>query len=106
MSKVFIVGGGAQYKAMFAKRGWEIVSDVWQADLVQFTGGADVTPALYGEKNTNSGNSPASDIEEAGYFAIARRMHKQMAGICSGGQFLIVMCGGSLIQNVDGERVV
>src|SRR3546814_10813812 len=105
MSKVFIVGGGAQYKAMFAKRGWEIVSDVWQADLVQFTGGADVTPALYGEKNTNSGNSPARDIEEAGYFAIARRMHKPMAGSCRGGQFLNVMCGGSMLQHVEGHAI-
>lgn len=105
MSKVFIVGGGVAYAHMFIQYGWEIADSLWDADLVQFTGGADVTPALYGEKNIASGNSPRRDIEEAGYFAIARRMHKPMAGICRGGQFLNVMCGGSMIQDVDGHAI-
>lgn len=105
MSSVFIINGGAAYRKMFIDNGWECTSDFWKADLVQFTGGADVTPAIYGEKNTNSGNDEARDFREAGYFALARRMNKPMAGICRGGQFLNVMCGGYMIQHVNGHAI-
>lgn len=90
---------------MFLNHGWTLAKSFWEADLIQFTGGADVTPAIYGEENTASGNSERRDFEEAGYFAIARRMGKPMAGICRGGQFLNVMCGGSMIQNVEGHTI-
>ena len=49
MRKVYIVGGGGDYKSMFEGEGWEVVDCFSKADLIQFTGGADVSPALYGE---------------------------------------------------------
>lgn len=95
---------------MFEKRGWEClnlkpgsISIFEECDLVQFTGGSDVTPALYGEENTASSESVERDIMEAACFAIAQRMDKPMAGICRGGQFLNVMCGGRMIQDVQGH---
>lgn len=107
--KVFIVGGGPQYARMFIERGWEVLNEqahqVLEADLIQFTGGEDVTPEIYGEKNTSSYNSLPRDLHEAGFFAIAKRMGKPMAGICRGGQFLNVMCGGSMIQHVEGHAI-
>src|SRR3546814_3238996 len=48
---------------------------------------------------------PYTTLFRSGYFAIARRMHKPMAGICRGGQFLNVMCGGSMIQHVEGHAI-
>lgn len=100
--KVFILGGG-QYIRMFIERGWVVTSDFFKADLIQFTGGADVTPEIYGEVNTASGNDLSRDLLEAGYFGLAQRMNKPMAGICRGGQFLNVMCGGSMKQHVEGH---
>lgn len=103
--KVFIIGGGLAYQRMFVARGWEVVNDPISADLIQFTGGEDVTPEIYGEKNTHSGNSLRRDLQEAGYFAIAKRMNKFMAGICRGGQFLNVMCGGKMEQHIEGHAI-
>lgn len=105
MFKVFIVGGGhGGYSKMFIAAGWALARDVFDADLVQFTGGEDVTPALYGEaKHQYTGNSFERDLYEAGYFAIAQRMGKPMAGICRGGQFLNVMSGGCMYQHVGAH---
>lgn len=108
MPKVHIVGGsGGGYGDMFRAAGWEIVSNPLDADMLQFTGGEDVSPLLYGEENhRTTGNSVRRDFEEAGYFAIARRMGTPMSGICRGGQFLNVMSGGSMYQHVGKHSVV
>lgn len=108
--KVYIVGGnGAGYGSMFTRAGWELANNPLTADLIQFTGGEDVTPALYGEeRHRYTGNSLNRDVHEAGFFAIAERLNIPMAGICRGGQFLNVMSGGKMYQHVDehatGER--
>jgi hypothetical protein len=103
--KVYIVGGNGQgYGRMFMSAGWELVSDIREADMVQFTGGEDVTPSLYGEaKHQYTGNSFERDLYEAGYFAIAQRMGIPMSGICRGGQFLNVMSGGRMYQHVSAH---
>lgn len=101
--KVFIINGNYQYQSMFVKAGWDITDDFFKADLIQFTGGEDVTPEIYGKTNTNSYNNFNRDLIEAGYFALAIRCNKPMAGICRGGQFLNVMCGGKMHQHVDGH---
>jgi gamma-glutamyl-gamma-aminobutyrate hydrolase PuuD len=101
--KVYIVGGGSDFSKMFQSYGWEVTTDLFKADLVQFTGGADVTPEIYGEKNTDSHNDFNRDLREAAIFTIAKRIGKPMVGVCRGGQFLNVMCGGSMIQHVEGH---
>lgn len=107
MPVVYIIDGNAQYRQMFEKMGWEITHDLNAADLVQFTGGADVSPFIYGEKNhPTTGNDPRRDLVEAGYYALCVRMGKKMAGICRGGQFLNVMNGGRMYQDVDGHAIV
>lgn len=110
MSKVLIVGssGNCQYAEMFRSRGWTVVVDpreIFDVDLIQFTGGEDVTPEIYGEENTDSYNNFARDLREAGFFAIGQRLGKPMAGICRGGQFLNVMCGGKMIQDIPGHAI-
>lgn len=106
MPVVYIIDGNAQYRQMFEKMGWKITHDLNAADLVQFTGGADVSPFIYGEKNhPTTGNDPRRDLVEAGYYALCVRMGKKMAGICRGGQFLNVMNGGKMYQDVDGHAI-
>lgn len=103
MLKVYIVGGGGMdYSEMFRAAGWLVVQNVVEADLVQFTGGEDVSPCLYGEdKHPYTGDNFHRDLHEAGFFAIAQRMEIPMAGICRGGQFLNVMSGGKMYQHVN-----
>lgn len=105
MLKVFIVGGnGAGYGRMFGAAGWELATNPLTADLIQFTGGEDVSPSLYGEsRHPYTGDSLERDLYEAGFFAFARRMGIPMAGICRGGQFLNVMSGGKMYQHVSGH---
>ena len=43
---VHVVGGFREYEMMFINHGWTPVDNVEDADLVQFCGGIDVTPAL------------------------------------------------------------
>jgi hypothetical protein len=102
--KVYIIGDNGQYGRMFINAGWEVVDSIVKADMLQFTGGEDVTPALYGEANhPYTGNSSKRDLYEAGYFAFAQRMGIPMSGICRGGQFLNVMSGGRMYQHVEGH---
>lgn len=107
MPKVFIVGGNqGGYGAMFLAAGWDLCKGPLKADMIQFTGGEDVTPALYGEeRHPYTGNSFERDLYEAGYFAIAQRMNIPMSGICRGGQFLNVMSGGNMFQHVSKHAV-
>lgn len=104
--KVFIVETSNMYERMFTARGWEITRDLLAADLVQFTGGADVSPYLYGEeKHPTTYNDPRRDLVEAGYYKVCLLLNKPMAGICRGGQFLNVMNGGKLYQNINHHAI-
>lgn len=99
--KIAIINGNAQYKALFQSLGHEIVSLI-QAQAVVFTGGADVTPALYGDsKHPFTGNDPARDNAEQMVFEQAIIMGIPMVGICRGAQFLNVMSGGRMYQHVE-----
>lgn len=66
-------------------------------ELVVFTGGEDVWPVLYGERNEASGCNPRRDITEMIWFHRFLRVPK--LGICRGGQFLNVMSGGKMVQD-------
>lgn len=99
---VLIVGGGYEYAALFEKYGHAVVKDLADADLLCFTGGADVSPSYYGDqKHPYTGNDPARDKREAEVFGLAAGMGLPMVGICRGGQFLNVMSGGRMYQHVD-----
>lgn len=104
--KVYIVDGSPNYYNMFTRAGWEIVLDMHQADLVQFTGGADVSPLLYGEqRHPTTHNDPLRDDRECKIFNMAVARNKMIAGICRGGQFLNVMNGGKMWQNINNHAI-
>lgn len=92
------------YHNMFIDKGWIVTNSLLDADLVQFTGGEDVSPYLYGEELHNKTMCNINrDKKESLIFHIALAHNKPMAGICRGGQFLNVMCGGTLWQHVNGH---
>lgn len=104
--KVHIVGGGYSYARMFQNAGYELVADVSQADIVQFTGGADVSPVLYGEhQHETTWASESRDAEERAIFNACKERGQFMAGICRGGQFLNVMNGGKMYQDVYNHAI-
>lgn len=100
---VYIAQSSPEYEKMYTDRGWFIVDQLEQADLIQFTGGADVSPELYGEKNTKSHCNMARDKVDMLMYASALRQEIPMAGICRGGQFLNVMNGGKMEQDISGH---
>lgn len=105
-NKVFIVGGNGEYRRMFTAMGWEVVDGPGYAHLVQFTGGEDVTPWLYGEPaHRTTHYNLGRDIREIEIFGWCLEAEVPMAGICRGGQFLNVMCGGKMWQDVDGHAM-
>lgn len=75
-----------------------------ELDLVLFTGGEDVYPEYYGERTGKhtSYNSKRDSIE-SNMFHYTKNIPK--LGICRGSQFLTVMCGGKLIQHVEGHAI-
>ncbi len=72
--------------------------------LVVFTGGADVSPCLYGQEAAKMTSCvPRRDIYESISFQKALSLRKPMVGICRGAQFLNIMAGGKLVQHLDNH---
>lgn len=102
---VYIVGGGRAYENMFLARGWTIVQSLGLADLIQFTGGEDVSPFMYGEKSHPTTHSCKTRDEHELHIYENHIGNTPMAGICRGGQFLNVVNGGKLYQDVDRHAI-
>ena len=78
-----------------------------KADIVIFTGGADVNPILYGEVPHPSVSYDAKrDEEDIKLFEYCFNAGVPMVGICRGAQFINVMMGGKLIQHLDNHQRV
>jgi gamma-glutamyl-gamma-aminobutyrate hydrolase PuuD len=109
MKKVYIVGESnhypTQYGRMFLSEGWFLTDDINKADLVQFTGGEDVSPPLYGElPHPYTMSNLLRDMNEMEAWTVAKRIGTPCAGICRGGQFLNVMNGGKMLQHIEDGR--
>jgi len=101
--KIYVIGHEMAYVTMFLRNGWEVVNDIDDADAIQFTGGEDVDPMLYDEPaHPTTGANARRDSYEANIFNTYAG-EKAMLGICRGGQFLCVMNGGRLWQDVDNH---
>lgn len=107
--KVLLVNGSKAYKDMFERYGWEVETVIMPQEplgvdysLIQFCGGADVSPHLYGAtKHPTTFCNPEQDEYETLIFE--RYLETPKAGICRGGQFLNVLSGGSMIQDVNNH---
>ena len=102
--KICIINGSQEYYRLFLGKGFELVPDIFSADLVCFTGGEDVSPHLYDEaKHVRTFNSPARDAVEKSLYDLCVENKIPMVGICRGGQFLNVMNGGKMYQHVTNH---
>jgi gamma-glutamyl-gamma-aminobutyrate hydrolase PuuD len=98
--KIYVVGGDYSYANWMQPT--SIVKSIKDADLVVFTGGEDVTPAIYGEPaHPKSYYNVQRDFAERIEFESAHGMGKKIVGICRGAQFLCVMAGGKLVQDQE-----
>lgn len=98
---VYIEHSSYEYVMMFIKLGYTVVNSPDKANLICFTGGADVSPHLYGDtKHPATFNDPYRDAKEERMFQYALEKNIPMVGICRGGQFLNVMSGGRMYQHV------
>lgn len=103
--KAFVPTQGVSlWRHFLGKGGYDVVDNIFDADFIQFTGGQDVSPELYNCLNIRSNVNKERDLFEAGIFAIGRRRDIPMVGVCRGGQFLNVMCGGAMIQHCEGHQ--
>ena len=101
MKKVFVVGPQKRYSEWIEDH--VLTDNLEEADIVMFTGGEDVDPLLYGcEKHPTTYSNIARDLEEKAVFEKVRS-DQLCVGICRGSQFLCVMNGGLLIQNVSNH---
>lgn len=91
---------------MMRRNGYECTLE-WDSskiDLVLFTGGADVHPFLYGETlQPGTITDIVRDRKNNQLFRSAQRSRIPCVGICRGAQFLNVMAGGSLWQDVNNH---
>ena len=82
-----------------------LVDKMEDANLVVFTGGADVSPEMYGEEKHPRTNCTATrDVDEVIMFRKAMELKIPMVGICRGAQLLCVMAGGKLVQHQDNPK--
>lgn len=104
LPKVAVVGRDLSER-MFLKRGWKLVDLLGgeTPDLIQFTGGEDIDPSLYGHaKHSSTRSNPKRDAYEASiYHSMVGKT--VFAGICRGGQLLNVLNGGKMFQHVDNH---
>lgn len=92
----------ARFAQMFARSRCSRAKSVLESDLVVFAGGADVDPALYGEaRHMTTFPNTARDDRDIALYKLCVEEGIPMLGVCRGAQFLHVMNGGKLYQNVD-----
>lgn len=104
--KVYVIGGNHAIERIFKEEGAENVRSIAEASIVVWTGGADVSPELYKEiRHPTTTPNPQRDKWEAACFKQAQAQKKICVGICRGGQFLNVMNGGSLWQDVNNHAI-
>ena len=74
--------------------------------VLLFEGGTDVNPILYKQELGSRTQAPDSqrDAHEQHYFQLAQAVGAANVGVCRGAQFLCVMSGGELIQDVEGHQ--
>lgn len=100
--KIHVIDNKPEYVDMFLRNGYEVERRLLDADVLCFTGGADVSPDIYGEEQEpRTFCKPERDLKEQQIFHTYTGMKK--IGICRGAQFLNVMSGGKLHQHVEGH---
>lgn len=94
----------ARFAKMFSRARCSRAKSVLEADLVVFGGGSDVDPLLYGETpHMTTCCDPKRDEDDMNLYLMCLEHGIPMLGICRGAQFLHVMNGGKLYQDIDNH---
>lgn len=102
--KIYVVGGDTYYTNFIENV--ELVDSLKDAQVVMFTGGEDVTPSLYHcKKHKTTYCNRERDLYEKKIFQKINPKTQICVGICRGSQFLTVMNGGKLVQNVSNHAI-
>lgn len=103
--EVYVEGDSTEqrrFAKMFIKSRCTKADKPEDADLVVFTGGDDVNPSLYGETPHRSTRwSDFRDRKDIELYKLCLEKGIPMFGVCRGAQFLHVMNGGKLYQDID-----
>jgi len=78
----------------------EVVKNVSDYDLIIFTGGADISPEIYGQKNRYSSYSEKRDKIELKVLEESIKLNKKILGVCRGHQLINAYLGGMLVQDI------
>lgn len=98
--KVYLVGNQENYLCWI--NDLIIVNKIKDADVVFFTGGADINPKIYNQnKHRTTSYSENRDYLEMLAFNEAQDLNKVCFGTCRGIQLLSALSGARLIQNMD-----
>lgn len=88
---------------LFRSKGFKLTQDITESDIVVFTGGSDINPALYGEK-PHERTHFWEERDKKDISAYRKSVGKFRIGICRGGQLLNVLSGGKLWQHVNNHH--
>jgi putative glutamine amidotransferase len=72
-------------------------------DLIIFSGGEDINPSIYGDKNLYSYTNKIRDEIEVEILKKALSFGNKILGICRGHQLINAYLGGKLIQDIEYE---
>jgi len=103
---VFVIGPDYGVSVMFAQARYPVVRKMEEASIHVWTGGADVDPRLYNEQRLPLTQIHLQrDLNDGLAWNLSRRDYPNAlrVGICRGAQFLNVMSGGKLWQDIDGH---
>lgn len=93
-----LLGNSVDFEFINAKSDRDFPENI---DIVYFDGGADVSPDFYGGKNHPTIiTNPRRDNYEWKVYQYYKELPTLFAGICRGSQFLNVMRGGTLYEDL------
>jgi gamma-glutamyl-gamma-aminobutyrate hydrolase PuuD len=104
---IYIVGGG-KYNYKPFEPTCNLVEQISDADIIIFTGGADIDPIWYGcEKHPLTSPHLSRDIYEVEEYKKSFNYPriKLRIGFCRGGQLLAALSGAKLVQDVTNHCV-
>lgn len=99
--KVYVIAPRMGVDWCFNEHGFEIVKNPDDADIIVWTGGEDINPALYGHSEHPTTWYSNRDNHEVEMYLRYVNTGKLLVGICRGHQLLSAMNGAVLFQDVD-----
>ena len=105
--RVYVVPGlwVANIRGIFLEAGYSLATKIQDAQIVVWTGGADIQPALYNERQIPEVYlDPERDkYEKAVFDSLPKTGGPLKVGICRGAQLLCALSGGKLWQHIEGH---